>query len=76
MRTRWPWISMLLSILILVSPIGTDVLYDAFFNGEGLVRNIAQPLAFILLAILISICAIEWLARLIASKRRDRGAIV
>jgi hypothetical protein len=76
MRTRWPWISMLLSVIILVSPIGTDVLYDAFFSGEGLTRNLAQPIAFILLAILISICAIEWLARLIVSKRRARGATV
>ncbi|MBR0848350.1 hypothetical protein JQ543_11420 [Bradyrhizobium diazoefficiens] len=76
MRTRWPWISMLLSAVILVSPIGTDVLYDACFNGEGLVRSIAQPLAFILLAILVSICAVEWLTRLIVSKRRARGAIV
>ncbi|MBR0775748.1 hypothetical protein JQ625_12990 [Bradyrhizobium diazoefficiens] len=76
MRTRWPWISMLLSVVILVSPIGTDVLYDAFFNGEGLMRSLSQPIAFILLAILISICAIEWLARLIVSKRRARGATV
>jgi hypothetical protein len=76
MRTRWPWIAMLLSIIVLVSPIGTGVLHDAFFSGEQLSRNIAQPVAFIGFAILISICIIEWLVRTIVSKRRARGARV
>ncbi|OKO88327.1 hypothetical protein AC629_09910 [Bradyrhizobium sp. NAS80.1] len=76
MRTRWPWIAMLLSIIILVSPIGTEVLHDAFFCGEQLSRSIAQPVAFIGFAILTSICVIEWLVRSIISKRRARGATV
>ncbi|MBR0839687.1 hypothetical protein JQ607_05715 [Bradyrhizobium liaoningense] len=76
MRTRWPWIAMLLSIIVLVSPIGTEVLHDAFFSSEQLSRSIAQPIAFIGLAILISICLIEWLIRSIVSKRRARGAMV
>jgi Na+-driven multidrug efflux pump len=74
MRTRWPWISMLLSIIIIVSPLGIGVLRDAFFTGELLSRSIAQPIVFIGLAILISICVIEWLVRSIISKRRSGGA--
>ncbi|MFB9265319.1 hypothetical protein ACFFWD_19535 [Bradyrhizobium erythrophlei] len=74
MRTRWPWISMVLSIIILVSPIGREVLHDAFFSGEQLSRNIAQPIAFIGLSILGLICIVEWLVRLLISKRRARGA--
>ena len=76
MRTRWPWIAMLLSVIVLVSPIGTEVLHDAFFSGEQLSRNIARPVAFIGFAGLISICVIEWLVRSIVSKRRARGATV
>ena len=67
---------MLLSIIILISPIGHEVLYDAFFSNEGLSRAIAQPLAFIGFAILASICAIEWLVRLLISRRRARGATI
>ncbi|GGI25573.1 hypothetical protein [Bradyrhizobium guangdongense] len=76
MRTRWPWISMLLSIIVLVSPIGTEILHDAFVSGEQLSRSIAQPIALIGFAILISICIVEWLVRSIVSKRRARGATV
>jgi hypothetical protein len=76
MRTRWPWISMLLSIIILISPIGYEVLHDAFFSGEALSRAIAQPLAFIGFAILSLICVIEWLVRQVISKRRARGATI
>ena len=76
MRTRWPWISMLLSIVVLVSPIGAEILHDAFFSGEQLSRSIAQPIALIGFAILISICIVEWLVRSIVSKRRARGATV
>jgi hypothetical protein len=67
---------MLLSIIILISPIGAEVLHDAFFSGEQLSRSIAQPIAFIGFAILISICVVEWLVRSIISKRRARGATV
>jgi hypothetical protein len=67
---------MLLSIVILISPIGTEVLYDAFFSNEGLSRAIAQPLAFIGFAILLSICTIEWLVRWMISRRRARGAAI
>ncbi|WGD56407.1 hypothetical protein QA641_22390 [Bradyrhizobium sp. CB1650] len=65
---------MVLSITILVSPIGQEVLHDAFFSGEQLSRNIAQPIAFIGFVILSLICVVEWLVRLLISKRRARGA--
>ena len=74
MRTRWPWISVLLAIAIMVSPIGREVFHDAFLSGEQLSRNIAQPIFFIGLAILVLIGALEWLVRLFVFKRRARGA--
>jgi len=74
MGTRWPWFSMLLAIAVIVSPLGREVIHNAFFSGEALSRNIAQPMFFIGLAILILIAALEWVVRLIMSRRRARGA--
>ena len=74
--TRWPWISMLLAVLVLVSPVGRDILHDAFFSGEALSRNIAQFVLLIGLAVLVLICAIEWLIRMLIWRRRARGATI
>ena len=70
---RWPWISILLGVLAAASPVGQEVIHDAFFSGEALSRNIAQPLFFVGLALLALIAAAECLVRLLISKRRARG---
>ncbi len=71
---RWPWMSLLLAVVVILSPLGREVLHNAFFSGEALSRNIAQPLFFMGLAILVLITVIEWLVRMIISRRRARGA--
>jgi hypothetical protein len=76
MRTRWPWISLLTAIVAIVSPLGREVIHNAFFSGEQLSRNIAQPFFLIGLAILILMGALEWLVRLVVFKRRARGATI
>ena len=73
MGTRWPWFSMLLAIVVIVSPLGREVIHNAFFSGEALSRNIAQPLFFVGLGIAVLMVAIEWLVRTIISRRRARG---
>ncbi|WP_049820087.1 hypothetical protein [Bradyrhizobium japonicum] len=73
-RTRWPWISLLLGAVVALNPVGLDFLRSAFFSGEQLSRNIAQPIVFSALAILVLIGIIEWLVRSIVFKRRARGA--
>ena len=72
-RTRWPWISLLLGAVVALNPVGLDFLRSAFFSGEQLSRNIAQPIVLSALAILVLIGIIEWLVRLIVFKRRARG---
>jgi TRAP-type C4-dicarboxylate transport system permease small subunit len=72
--TRWPWISLLLAVLIVISPVGREIIHDAFYSGEALSRNIAQALIYIALGIAALIIALEWLVRLIISRRRARGA--
>ncbi|MHB0768002.1 hypothetical protein [Bradyrhizobium sp. 5.13L] len=73
-RTRWPWISLLLGAVVALNPIGLDFLHSAFLSGEQLSRNIAQPIVLSGLAILVLIGIIEWLVRFVVFRRRARGA--
>jgi hypothetical protein len=75
-RTRWPWISLLLSAVIALNPIGLDFLHSTFFAGEQLARNIAQPIVLSALTILILLGVIEWLIRFVVFKRRARGVSI
>jgi len=72
-RTRWPWISLLLGAVVALNPVGLDFLQSAFLSGEQLSRNIAQPIVLSALAILILIGVIEWLVRFVVFRRRARG---
>jgi hypothetical protein len=73
-RTGVPWISLLLAAALLVSPVGYQLLRDAFFAGEQLTRSIVQPIVFTGFAIIAGVIALEWLVRLFILKRRARGA--
>ncbi|AWL95946.1 MULTISPECIES: hypothetical protein [Bradyrhizobium] len=73
-RTRWPWISLLLGAAVALNPIGLDFLHSAFFAGEQLARNIAQPVVLIALAVMVLAVMLEWLVRSFLVKRRARGA--
>ncbi|MGY3035783.1 hypothetical protein ACVIIV_004953 [Bradyrhizobium sp. USDA 4354] len=73
-RTRWPWISLLLGAVVALNPIGFDFLHSAFFAGEQLARNIAQPIVLTVLAVLVLAVVLEWLVRSFLVKRRARGA--
>lgn len=73
-RTRWPWISLLLGAVVALNPIGLDFLQSAFFAGEQLARNIAQPIVLTALAVMVLVVVLEWLVRSLLVKRRARGA--
>jgi hypothetical protein len=74
MRTRWPWISLLLAVAAIVSPPGRAVIHNALFSGEQLSRNIAQPILLIGLGVMVLAGALEWLVRLLIARRRAHGA--
>ena len=65
---------MLLTIALALNPIGLEFLHGAFFAGEQLTRNIAQPIVLTAIAILCLTVALEWLVRMLISRRRARGA--
>jgi hypothetical protein len=61
------------AVLILTPP-GREILHDAFFASEAISRNIAQFLVHAGLAILVLMGLLEWLVRVLVSRRRARGA--
>ena len=65
---------MLIAVLVIISPVGRDIIHDALFSGEALSRNIAQFVLLIGLAIVVVVGAIEWLVRTLISRRRARNA--
>ncbi len=67
---RWPWITLLLTAVFVISPFGRDFIYLAFFSGEQLSRNIAQPIFFMALAAVAVLVALEWWIRRVISRRR------
>ena len=71
---RWPWISLLLAVLVVISPLGREIIHDAFFSGEALSRSIAQFMVYVGLSGMALIAVIEWLVMMIISRRRARGA--
>lgn len=74
MSTRWPWISMLVSLVLTLSPLGRDIVKSAFFAGEALSRNIWAPIALAIFAIMAAAILSEWLIRIYILNRRARGA--
>jgi len=74
MRTRWPWISMLVSLSLTLSPLGRDIVDSAFFAGEALSRNIWAPIALTIFAVMAAAILSEWLIRTYIRNRRARGA--
>ncbi|MBR1173467.1 MULTISPECIES: hypothetical protein [Bradyrhizobium] len=74
MTTRWPWISMLVSLILTLSPHGREIIDAAFFAGEALSRNIWAPIALTIFAIMAAVILMEWLIRIYILNRRARGA--
>ncbi|WP_404546205.1 hypothetical protein [Bradyrhizobium sp. USDA 223] len=66
--------SLLLGAIVALNPVGLDFLHSAFFAGEQLARNIAQPIVLTALAIIVLVVLFEWLVRSFLVKRRARGA--
>ncbi len=63
MMKQLPWISLVLAAIVLLNPVGLGFLRNAFFSGEQLSRNIAQPIVFGVLAVLVALVAVEWWLR-------------
>jgi len=67
---RWPWITLILAVLVAISPLGREVFEGAFVSGEQLSRSISQFMLAVGLAILVSLALLEWLAKWLVTRRR------
>lgn len=66
--SRLPWITMVVAAIAAFNPVGLEFIRNAFWSGEQLSRNIAQPIVFSAIAIFIIVAILEslvkyWLAR-------------
>ena len=67
---RWPLFTLAGSAGIALSSIGRELIHNAFFSGEQLSRNIAQPIVYSAIVILVVLGALEWLIRRRRGTRR------
>ena len=72
-RTRWPWISVLLTAGVALNPVGLEFIHSAFFSSEQLSRNIFQPIVLTAMAVLSLIVGLESLVKTLIIRRRARG---
>lgn len=70
---RVPWISLVLVVLVCVSPLGHEV-YRGFNSGEQLARSMSQIIIFIYGPILVLIVLAEWGIRVWINARRRKAA--
>ena len=63
---------MLLVAILVLNPLGLDVLNAAFFSNEQLSRSSWQPIVLIVIAMLLALVLLEWFLRTLVLKRRAR----
>ncbi len=67
---------MLLAAVLILNPIGLDVVHAAFFSSEALSRGIWRPIMFAVAAAMILIVLLEWRTRTMILNRRARGKTI
>jgi hypothetical protein len=72
-RTRWPWISLLIAAVLVFNPVGFDILHATFFSAESLSRGIWRPIALAIGSIIALVVLLEWGLRAFVIRRRSRG---
>lgn len=70
-RTAVPWLSLLVTVVAVLNPVGMDFLSSSF-SSEQLSRDIARPIVLMVCAGLALLALIEWLVRLVLIRRVRR----
>jgi hypothetical protein len=69
---QWPWITIIFTAILALSPFGQNTFFLAFLSGEQLSQNIWQPLYLSAAGVMVASGVLEWsLRRCRAKKRRD-----
>ena len=64
---------MLLVAVMVLNPVGLDIIAAAFLSGEALSRNIWGPIVLTAAAIMVLVGLLEWWIRKSILQRRARG---
>jgi hypothetical protein len=67
---HWPWIAIVVTAVLALSPPGMDVFHAAFLSGEALSRGIWRPIYLTGLGLLFALGLIEWYVRRRLERRR------
>lgn len=54
-----PWLTLIVAAVLALNPVGLDFIRNAFWSGEALSRNIAQPIVLAAAAILVLLALAE-----------------
>ena len=65
---------MLTAAILVLNPLGLDVVHAAFLSGEALSKSIWRPILLTGMAIMVVVVVLEWLTRKFIMKRRARAA--
>jgi len=65
---------MLTAAILVLNPLGLDVVHAAFLSGEALSKSIWRPILLTGMAIMVVVVVLEWLTRKFIMKRRARLA--
>jgi hypothetical protein len=68
--TLWPWISLIVAAVAVVSPFGQDLIHTSFFSGEQLARDLSQLLLYIFTGSAVALIALECLIRWLLLRKR------
>jgi hypothetical protein len=69
-KTKWPWITLVLALVLALFPPVNDIIHSAFFSGEQLARSIAQLVLMEFVGVVLVFALIEWGIRWYAAHRR------
>ena len=70
MKTKWPWITLVLALVLALLPPVNDIVHSAFFSGEQLARSLGQLVVMEFVGVVLVFALIEWGVRWYAARRR------
>jgi hypothetical protein len=70
--TLWPWISLTLGPVFVISPFGQSLIHSAFYSGEQLARSLSEFLLMMIGLIWVGLVLLEWLVRVFLRRRVNR----
>jgi ABC-type sugar transport system permease subunit len=72
--SRWPWLTMVLVTILVVTPLAREVFYAAFISSERWMQDFWRLVYLAGVAIAILVGFIEWGVRAIIARRRARAS--